>query len=484
MTGTNWFDVDRAGLAKLAARRNKTFILRELLQNAWDEPAGVVKVEVAPIVNGLTRITVEDDAPEGFADLRFAYTLFAESGKAGNAEQRGRFNLGEKLVLALCERARIITTKGTVKFTSSGRRIEKGTRPAGSMFEGHLRLTEEERIAVITAARGILPPVDKRTVVQGVPVPTRTPVAEFEDLMQTEVAGKDGRLVLRFRKAKVRVYDPEAGETAYLYEMGIPVVPTGDRYHVDVGQKVPLNMERDNVPPGWLGELRALVANATHHLLNSEEATAPWARDALGNERTTAETVTALVTARFGDKAVIFDPSDPEANNQAVSQGYTVVRGGTMTGKEWERVREADALRPAGQVFPTPKPFKDDGSDLKLMDQPTPGMQRFAVFANHCAKAALGKSVEVRFVDDPGWNCVAAFGTAGVLFMSVRRLGHGWFDRVGSEQQVNILIHEFGHHVEGNHLDDRYHDALCMVGARIVRMAIDDPSVFRFPAAI
>lgn len=31
-----WFDVDRAGLAMVAARRTKVFILRELIQNAWD----------------------------------------------------------------------------------------------------------------------------------------------------------------------------------------------------------------------------------------------------------------------------------------------------------------------------------------------------------------------------------------------------------------------------------------------------------------
>jgi hypothetical protein len=31
--------------------------------------------------------------------------------------------------------------------------------------------------------------------------------------------------------------------------MGIPVVETGDRWHVDVAQKVPLNFDRDNLPP-------------------------------------------------------------------------------------------------------------------------------------------------------------------------------------------------------------------------------------------
>ena len=38
-TMSNWFDVDKAGLAKLMAGRPKAFVLFELLQNAWDEAA-------------------------------------------------------------------------------------------------------------------------------------------------------------------------------------------------------------------------------------------------------------------------------------------------------------------------------------------------------------------------------------------------------------------------------------------------------------
>ena len=37
-------------------------------------------------------------------------------------------------------------------------------------------------------------------------------------------------------------------------EMGIPVVPVDEnlRWHVDIGQKVPLNIERDNLTPSYL----------------------------------------------------------------------------------------------------------------------------------------------------------------------------------------------------------------------------------------
>src|ERR1041385_905392 len=94
----NWFEVDKDGLARVLERKGKEFALFELIQNAWDEP-GVSKVNVTLEYLGWnkSRLVVEDDAPEGFRDLSHAFTFFADSTKKTNPEQRGRFNLGEKL---------------------------------------------------------------------------------------------------------------------------------------------------------------------------------------------------------------------------------------------------------------------------------------------------------------------------------------------------------------------------------------------------
>jgi len=67
-------------------------------------------------------------------------------------------------------------------------------------------------------------------------------VAFFNEVLPTVVADEEGVLRKTSRKTLVRVYEPAEGEAAMLYEMGIPVVETGDRFHVDVQQKVPLNM--------------------------------------------------------------------------------------------------------------------------------------------------------------------------------------------------------------------------------------------------
>ena len=112
----NWYEVDRFGLAKLLERRGRAYVILELLQNAWDEAQSLVKVTLIDHAQGEYEIVVEDDSAEGFKFVEHAYTLFAESTKKGDAEKRGRFNLGEKLVLAVCEHAEILTTKGCVTF--------------------------------------------------------------------------------------------------------------------------------------------------------------------------------------------------------------------------------------------------------------------------------------------------------------------------------------------------------------------------------
>src|SRR4051812_40124595 len=93
------FEIDRQGLRKLLERRGKEFLLYELFQNAWDQNVTeVTALFVKPPGSRVATISVVDDDPDGFADLSHAYTLFADSKKKANPQQRGRFNIGEKLV--------------------------------------------------------------------------------------------------------------------------------------------------------------------------------------------------------------------------------------------------------------------------------------------------------------------------------------------------------------------------------------------------
>jgi hypothetical protein len=43
----------------------------------------------------------------------------------------------------------------------------------------------------------------------------------------------------------------------------------------------------------------------------------------------------------------------------------------------------------------------------------------------------------------------------------------------------SLLIHEFGHDYSGDHLTEQYHKALCKLGARLKRLALERPEAMR-----
>jgi len=279
------------------------------------------------------------------------------------------------------------------------------------------------------------------------------------------------------RKTLVRVYEP-GGETAMLYEMGIPVVKTGDRYHVDVQQKIPLNMDRDNVTPAYLRTIRVAVLNATHRLL--EDATPTWVREACSDERVSDEAVKAAVTLRFGANAVSYDPSDQEANKRSQSEGRPVVYGGSLTGGEWENVRRAGVLPTAGTVTPTPKPYSPDGDPLDVIpeDEWTPGMRQVADYAETMGNLLLDCGVDVLIAREPDWPYGATYGKGRLVF-NLARCGRDFFEHGITDAVNEVLLHEYAHHYESDHLSVGYYKAICKIGAKMVRGALDDPGLFQ-----
>ena len=111
-----WLIVDKDGLRKTLERKGKAFAIYELLQNAFDEASTEVSVTLTEPKNGKSTLICVDDAPLGYTDLSCTHTMFAESKKKTDHKKRGRFNVGEKYVLALCDKATITSTTGRVIF--------------------------------------------------------------------------------------------------------------------------------------------------------------------------------------------------------------------------------------------------------------------------------------------------------------------------------------------------------------------------------
>jgi hypothetical protein len=484
VSNSQWFDVSRDGLGKQAEQHSKGRLIGELVQNALDE-AGVTQIAVtlAPVPGRpLAGLTVEDDAPEGFRDLSHAYTLFAESYKRGNPEQRGQYNFGEKLVLAVCESASISTTKGSVVFDPAEGRIEKPRqkRDRGSIFQGRIRLTREEYPQVADYLRSLLLPEGVVVTFNGDRLLPRKPIRTFEASLETLVADEGGVMRPRVRKTQVSIYEPLPGETPSLYEMGLPVVETSDQFHVSVGQKVPLNRDRDNVKPAYLQAVRVALLNAAYDLLTTEdEATQGWVKLAGADPRISDNAIKHLVRLRFGEKVAAPDPSDPESMKAFVAQGGTIVVG--LSKGEWANVRRSGAAPPAGQLCPTAKPYSDDPNAKAVTVIPeekwTDGIKNIAAYARFLARELMGVSLVVSVVHTTN-NFAAAYG-AGRLDFNLLRLGHAWFEKGATEDVDRLLIHEFGHQYSGDHLSEEYHEALCRLGAGMKRLALEKPGELR-----
>ena len=475
------FEVDKRGLEKLLERRGREFAVLELVQNALDE-RGVTRVDVRiePVPGTrYSQIRVEDDAPEGFADLSHAYTLFAESKKKGDPEQRGRFNLGEKLVLALCRRASITTTTGTVEWEGDRRRHGRARTESGSIFDGEIRMSGHERERSIAAVWRVLVPEAVVLTVNGERVPSREPFASDAAALPTEIADAEGYLRRTERKTVVLFYDPRPGEVPHLFEMGIPVVELDGGPHVNVLQKVPLNADRDNVTPAYLRQVRTLALNAAHPRLTAEDARAPWVSDALTSEDLVPEAVDAVLTARYGDRRVVRDPSDPESTKLAVAQGYAVIEPGTFNRDQWATIKRAKAALPSGQVTPSPKPYSPNGAPLETIPEEdwTPGMRTFARLARRAGAAVGIADVRLTVARRATWPYAATYARGGDLVVNVGRVGHFFFDAAGDEadrSRLQLLIHELGHEWAGDHLSADYHEALCRVGAALAVAAFRD----------
>jgi hypothetical protein len=479
-----WFEVDKEGLAKLLESRGKEALLFELIANAWDTDTKQVRISLAKEAKRpFAHLLVEDDDPEGFANLEHAYVLFAESSRKGDATKRGRFNLGEKLVLSMCREATIRTVTGSVIFFPDGtRKRSRKKTEKGSVFEALLRLNQAQYDQVCKAMRTLIPPIT--TIFNGEEVKRREPVRKFEAFLPTEIGDKDGSLRRTTRKTTVCLYEPRNGEDAQVYELGIPVVETGDRWHADIKQKVPLTLDRSNVLPSFLKALRAAILNNAHDAMSEEDSEDTWVTEALSSKDVEEQAVQGAIAKRFGKRSVAFDPSDLEANNRAISKGYTVVHGRSLPKKAWANVRKASSLPPAGQVTPTPKPYSDDpdADPVEVLPEKdwTPAMCRVAAFAKRLAKELMDARIRVQIVR-AGLHFNAAYGSQCLDF-NLERLGQSFFDQShtsrGRVDVMQLLIHEFAHVYESNHLSANFYYAICRLGARAVTVALQKPEVF------
>ena len=460
MSKRGWFEVDRKGLAEVAKRRGMAFIVTEPVQNAWDEDITECAIQMTAVPGKpQVELIVTDDSPDGFRDMADSYMMFRQSYKLANPEQRGRFNIGEKLLLAVAVKARITSTTGCVIFSEKGRTTGRTRLPRGSTLQATLKMTREELDEAVKFAHTLIPPPGIKTWVNGHLLTERVPLAEGTYSLDTEVRGEEGGFKYTTRRTILRVYEVLAGETAHMYEMGIPVDEIECPWHVEVAQKIPLSMDRSSVRYGFRTSLEQFAAEIMSDQMTEEQTKGGWVSNALAY-MDDEDAVRRIVKKRFGD-AVIYDPSSPESNKLAIDAGYTLVHGGELSKAAWNNIKGAEALKPAGQLFDDGRVEGDiDGVPQVEKSEWTPMMRRVADYAGAFAEHVLGHGMRVIFYDDPRLG-FEAFCCHRVIALNAALVSF-------QQQDLDaLLIHECAHDKVSDHLTHAYHRECCRIGALV-----------------
>jgi hypothetical protein len=481
-TQRGWFEVDKEGLQQTMGRKSKSFALFELLQNAFDEEGCEnVNVVLPEPVEGRSVLTVTDDAPNGYKDMSTAHTLFAKSYKKTDPTKRGRFNLGEKLVLAICDEATITSTSGQTIFLKDGTRTTgEAKTTVGSEFRGVLPLTAEEFEAVKQEVRRVIAPI--RATFNGAVLQPLKPIRSFAATLATEVADDKGIMRTRQRKTDVKLYAvPEGGE-AYLYEKGLPVCPIDAKGSIEVWQKVPVNLERDSVSDAYKTALYVACINEMHDELTQDDMGAIWVQRALEDDRISHEATQKILTTQFGENVVLQSLKDRGSNLEAQAAGMKMIPRGALNKKQLHNLREKAGLQTADRAQ-NGKWATDHEYNQETMipeAQWSSDMKRYAKLIRDVAPFLLNHPLAgVRVCDDESLPLRGCTEWGKKQFVvTVNTAHHNEHDWVAN---FDLLVHEFAHFREqsNSHMSEGFWRAATVIGAKLSHLVTQQPKLFK-----
>lgn len=471
----NWFEISTSGLKELQSGKSKSYIVRELIANAFDE--NITKCEVELFYNQDNEeavIRVIDNNPEGFKDLRDAYTLFRTTHKRKNIKQRGRFNIGEKQAISICEIAKIATTKGTIIFDKNGRTETKDIFYHGSSIELVVKMTLSEYKEILDILDKYLSPKNIKFIVNEKTQVYKKPFHITEASLETELL-QNGIIRKVWRKTKIHILKNfHSDNKTYLYEMGIPVCEINCNYNIDIQQKIPLSIDRETVPEKYLNEVYTEVLNAIYKDIQPEDSSATWIRIAVANRRIDKKALKTITELRFGDKICIANPFDRDSIDEAISRGYKVIYGSELSKKEWSNLRENKILNSSSDLFgkiAVGATYVEPDEKQKLV----------AKLAQKIAMKLLAINLKVQFVKSKA-DCAAYFGNNSITF-NLTRLPKDFFKDTVSERTLDLILHELGHSA-GYHTEKSYHELITKMGSQLIILALKEPNFFEIQKGV
>ena len=455
------FNVDTQGMRQLHEGRRPEQLVKELIQNAFDEDTRKCAVQVT-VENEGVRIIVEDDGP-GFRDIRDAYTLMGDTPKRMDPEARGRFNMGEKEVLSVAEWAIVETAGSTVKFPESGgRTVSTNRRKKGTRITAMMPWDAEKAQQLIEGLSGFRPPESTRYTINGETVFRQNTIRVHSATLDTVIQSAPGQPMRQSRrKTNIHILDPQGG-VSRIFEMGIPIQEIELPYSVDIMQKVPMPPNRDTVSESYLQRIYAETLNAMHNFLSDESFGENWIRAAVEHRAISEEAVKRVIRGRYGRKVVT--ASNKDANMRATDAGYQVLQTSSLGKEELKNMRDLGGLQTAYTLFGK---TNDENPDLL---EPGEIQKRFAQWVKKLGKMA-GKQVTPVFIHDEASkeiaSCTMSTQNPEMRF-NTYHLDMEFFKGRGYEQ-LDLILHELGHAEMDGEMSHgpNWGEACCRTAAKI-----------------
>jgi len=444
------FEIDTKGFATQMSEMKLWRLIQEIISNSFDEkPVTVISCDISQDKKGRVVVDIVDNG-NGFRDEKDIYTLFKDSYKRVNKNQRGRYNLGEKQFFARAISGWVKTGKTLIEFQEDTRRVSEITEIQGAQVHAVFENDEDESLgSVITSVEKVAVPESKKLKVNGTNIEQKTLIKTFTARLPTVIAlGANQKLVKRVEDTKVFLYEKEEQDNPIIFELGCVVqeIEQDLRWHVDIQQKIPQTTDRNVVSDAYLQKLYAEITENTLDLIDKENCGANWINEAL--KRTEVETTKEIFVKRYGTDNVMIESSDSAENERAQMAGAYLIPQGTLDSEVVNHLKDQGTLTYAS------KEHSSSGWEHAVRVEPTEGMKFFAKVCKAVAKDVIKEDIDVDFVTTKETEEFADYSKEGdilslrkphSLVWNVRRCGGKRFFDKFSAFAVGTLCHEIAH---------------------------------------
>ena len=336
---SNTFEVNTVGLREIMggveAYRHST----ELVANVFDEARGYgskgkkptfCKVTLTKDGRDPATLIVEDNGG-GFKNVSDIWTFFSTTPKRSDATVSGRFNAGEKQLLATAIEATVLTNNHTVIFRDGKRSHTKhrDNKILGTKITATFRWNKDQFGNAVIKLMDLLPPKNIEYIVNDVVIKLKSILSTVNVTLPTVLLQDiDGVNALRQSNRKTIVEVVATNDTPMIYELGIPIVELDNEFphSLNVMQKIPVPMSRDVVSETYVNRLIGKVLEASTldgvDLLDESHANSAFTKKAWNHiqEPEALERITDKVLPN-----TVLWSSDTEANELAIRNGKTII---------------------------------------------------------------------------------------------------------------------------------------------------------------